>query len=167
MLSVATDSVPWQCCMLRLVRCMLSAAALPVGSHNILSPVLSVGCCPLHVVHCLLQRCRCLWRGVRCRLSVACCPLHVPCCRLHVACRPLWSVATPPVATVATVPTPTSHGTSRPVHAARCVLAFRRLSRVSSVVCHLLSVAILSSCVLHVACAQGCAFSSGCGAWRP
>jgi hypothetical protein len=70
------------CCMLRLVRCMLSVTS-----------------CPLHVVYCLVQRWRCLRRGVRCRLSVACCLLHVPCFPLHVASRPLWSVATAPVAT--------------------------------------------------------------------
>jgi hypothetical protein len=53
-----------------------------------------------------------------------------------------------------------------------CPLHFRILPAVlrASVVCHLLPLAMLSTvvvCMLRVACAQGCAFSSGCGAWRP
>jgi hypothetical protein len=75
MWAVATFSVPWHRCMLRLVRCMLSVAALSVVCCNIFSPVLSVVCR-------LLQRW--LFRVARSRLSVTCCMSSVACCPLHV-----------------------------------------------------------------------------------
>ena len=117
LLGVAALALSTARCTLSVI-CYVCMLHVPCCPLHVASCMLPVACCPLHVVVWVLQRWRCLWRGVRCQLSVTCCMLHVPCCPLHVACRPLWSVATPPVATAQPCPFAVAQG--RACTSSRC-----------------------------------------------
>jgi hypothetical protein len=58
-------------------------------------------------------------------------------------------------------------GACCPLHFRILPAVLRRLSSVTSCLLQCSQRLSVACCVLHVACAQGCAFSSGCGAWRP
>ena len=77
------------CCLLFVVRCLLSARCRQLFA---VSCLLSVVCCLLSVVCCLLFADCCLLSVVRCLLSAVCCLLFAVCCLLSVVCCLLFVV---------------------------------------------------------------------------